>query len=337
MSEEIVIIGEAWGQKEEELGRPFVGPSGYLLDQMLSHAGIDRRDCYLTNVFNLRPRPSNDVKNLCGPKAEGIPGMPALVRGKYAKREYACELDRLYREISDRRPNVLLCLGATASWALLRSTGIKSIRGSTALVHPAVAERIGYEAKVLPTYHPAAVMRQWTLRPIVIADFEKAKRQSYDKSFSRPSRNIWVRPTLEDLALFEREHISSASLISVDIETKQNQITCIGFAPSGSDALVVPFYSEPGKSYWNREEEIVAWQFVRSWLAKCNSVYQNGLYDLNFLWSQYGIPAPRASEDTMLLHHAMQPEMEKGLGFLASLYTEEASWKFMRKGKMDHD
>lgn len=336
MSEGIVIVGEAWGQKEEELGKPFVGPSGYLLDQLLSHTGIDRRDCFVTNVFNLRPRPSNDVKNLCGPKAEAIPGYPALVKGKYVRREYIEELERLYNEIALHSPNVIIALGATASWALLHSTGIKSIRGATAITHPSVSERCGREFKVLPTYHPAAVMRQWNLRPIVIADLEKAKRQSHEPTFSRPSRRIWVKPTLEDLALFERDYIHGANRLAADIETKQNQITCIGFAPSCSDALVIPFYSEPGKSYWTQDAELIAWSYVRRWLADCDSIYQNGLYDLNFLWSQYGIAAPRASEDTMLLHHAMQPEMEKGLGFLASLYTEEASWKFMRKG-MKHD
>jgi hypothetical protein len=53
---------------------------------------------------------------------------------------------------------------------------------------------------------------------------------------------------------------------------------------------------------------------------------------MTFCWKNYGIPTPAPAEDTMLLHHAMQPEMEKGLGFLASVYTDEASWKFMRKG-----
>jgi hypothetical protein len=57
---------------------------------------------------------------------------------------------------------------------------------------------------------------------------------------------------------------------------------------------------------------------------------------MTFLWKVYGIPAPKACDDTMLAHHAMQPEMEKGLGFLASLYTDEASWKSMGKG-LKHD
>lgn len=215
--------------------------------------------------------------------------------------------------------------------------GIKGIRGATALSDPRLEGKLGRTYKVLPTYHPAAVARQWTIRPIVLADLDKAKRQSASPEYERPSRKIWIKPSLEDLANYERDFIQPADLLAADIETKQDQITCIGFAPSPSSAIVIPFFSESGRNYWpTLEEELAAWAYVRRWLAESATVYQNGLYDITFLWQRYGIPAPRASEDTMLLHHAMQPEMEKGLGFLASVYTDEASWKFMRKG-MKHD
>lgn len=333
----IALVGEAWGEKEEETGVPFSGTSGWILDNMLAQVGINRCECLVTNVFNLRPRPSNDIKNLCGPKGTAMQGVPALLKGKYIRKEYAPELERLYDEVRAAAPNVIVALGATAAWAFLHSTGIKSIRGSTAVTSSNVSNHLGRDFKVLPTYHPAAVARQWTIRPIVLADLDKAKRQSETPDFARPSRKIWIKPTLDDLARYERDHIIGASLLASDIETKQDQITCIGFAPDPSTAIVIPFFSESGKNYWpTAEEEIAAWSYVRRWLRDYPTVFQNGLYDINFLWTRYGIPVPKAAEDTMLLHHAMQPEMEKGLGFLASVYTDEASWKFMRKG-MAHD
>lgn len=332
---DIALVGEAWGEKEEAEGRPFVGMSGWILDNMLAQVGIARRECLVTNVFNLRPQ-RNDIKFLCGTKAEGISGFPALAPSKYIKRQYAPELDRLYDEIKKAEPNVIVALGATAAWALLHSTGIKSIRGSTALTAPAVSARIGRDYKVLPTFHPAAVARQWTIRPVVLADLDKAKRQSHDPNYNRPSRRIWIKPTLADLAQYEEEFILPATRLSADIETRQDQITCIGFAPDAGSAIVIPFFDHAGRSYWDLDSELRAWSYVRRWLAIKPTIFQNGLYDINFLWSRYGIPVPKAAEDTMLMHHAMQPEMEKGLGFLASVYTEEASWKFMRKG-MKHD
>lgn len=335
---EIMLVGEAWGEKEAELQLPFVGTSGWILDQMLSQVGIARKECYVTNVFNRRPMPSNDVKNFCGGKLGALPGYPALTKGKYVRAEFADELSRLYSEIVEVQPNVIVALGATAAWALCHSTGIKAIRGSVTGTCGFVSERLGRQFKVLPTYHPAAIARQWSDRPVCLSDLDKAKRESESPIIRRPARSLWIEPTIEDLYVFEQRHLVGSSLVSVDIETWANQITCIGFSPSDDVALVIPFCAEsaPDHNYWSRADELTAWNYVRKWLATYPSLFQNGMYDIQFLWRSYGISCPRAQEDTMLLHHAFQPEMEKGLGFLASIYTDEASWKFMRKGT-SHD
>jgi uracil-DNA glycosylase len=336
MNKKIMLIGEAWGEAEEQQHQPFVGTAGWILDGMLSQVGLHRRDCHITNVFNLRPKPSNDVKNLCGTKAEGIAGLPALTKGKYVLKKYQPELDRLYGEICKVNPNILVALGATAAWALLHSTGIKAIRGSVAFTNPSLP--LDRQYKVLPTYHPAAIAREWSQRPVGIADLDKAKRESETAWFKRPKRDLWLYPTLEDLALYERTYITKAEILAADIETWQNQITCISFG-TASSAIVIPFISElrPAKNYWETvDQELEAWNYVRRWCAIKPTIFQNGMYDIQFLWRSYRIPVPLASEDTMLLHHAFQPEMEKGLGFLASIYTDEMSWKFMRKG-MKHD
>lgn len=318
----IAIVGEAWGADEEREGRPFVGASGRLLNAMLSQIGIARNECLVTNVFNLRPKPTNDIKNLCGPKKEGIPGLPYLVKGKFVRSEYAPEIERLHAEIREVKPNLILALGATAAWAFLGTSGIQRIRGATAM---------SPFGKVLPTYHPAAIMRDWSLRPIVLADFDKAKREAEFPEVRRPRREIWIEPTLNDLATFDA---LIRDELSFDIENIGECITCVGFAPSPALALVVPFFdqSKSDHNYWpSAAEERVAWDYVRRWCSMpiTRRVGQNVLYDTNVLWRVMGIAA-QPTDDTMLLHHALQPELEKGLGFLGTVYTDEASWKFMR-------
>jgi hypothetical protein len=175
-------------------------------------------------------------------------------------------------------------------------------------------------------------MREWKLRPIVLADLDKAKREAQFPEVRRPQREIWIDPTLSDLALFEHTHIRDSTALSIDIETKGEQVTCIGFAPSRGVALVVPFWdSRVGSgNYWpSLAEELKAWEFVRRWCARPGAIFQNGMYDMHHLWRSYGITCG-FGHDTMLLHHAQQPEMEKGLGFLGSIYTDEAPWKLMR-------
>ncbi len=330
MKANIAIVGEAWGEAEEKACAPFVGYSGQELTRMLDDAGIHRADCFLTNVFNLHP-PGNQVEFFCGTKAEGISGYPALTKSKYCRTEFIPELERLGAELSDINPNIIIALGNTASWALLGRTAISKYRGTTELsTHTAT----GY--KVLPTYHPAAVCRQWELRPTTVMDLIKASRESAFPEIRRPAVNAHIPETIEDLYAFRDLYIQGCTSLAVDIETSGQQITCIGFAPSTGDALVVPIFDRRRKnrSYWpDLESERQAWSFIRELLLDraIPKVMQNGMYDIAFLWRSYGLKVFNCEHDTMLLSHALQPESLKGLGYLGSLFTDHPSWKNMRE------
>jgi uracil-DNA glycosylase len=335
----IAIVGEAWGEHEERQQQAFVGPSGWELMKMLGEAGIRRSECYLTNVFNLRPRPTNDIINLCADaRPADTGGLPSLQRGKYLRPEYLPQVNRLYAELSRVRPNLTIAVGNTATWALLLNTGIAKLRG---VVQAATASKVA-GLKVLPTYHPAVLFKgpdSWGIRPIIVMDLRKARRESEFPDVRRPERTIYTEPSLRDLEWFYETHLRNANEITFDIETSGDIITCIGFAPSPSIAIVIPFSDprNPSGCYWpTAEDDVAAWHFVQRVLAlPCGKSAQNGLYDITFLWKQYGITVNNFDEDTMLLHHALQPESEKGLGFLGSIYTNEAAWKTMRKRAKD--
>lgn len=322
MGYKICIVGEAWGAEEAKARAPFVGASGQELTRMLAEAGIHRADCFLTNVFNIKPEPTNDIENLCDSKSGAVlAGRGPLKAGKFIRAQYAHELERLDSELREVKANITIALGNTAAWFLLGTSGVSKIRGTV------TESRYG---KVLPTYHPAAILREWSLRPVTVLDLAKAGRESEYSDIRRLERTVYMEPSLDDLGWFFETHLRSAGRIAEDIETFGNQITCIGFAPSPSVSIVVPFVDnrKPGNSYWpTLEHELAAWR----WVKKVNALpaaktFQNGLYDMNFLW-HYGVPINNPAEDTMLLHHALQPESEKGLAFLGSVYTNEASWK----------
>lgn len=357
----IAIVGEAPGQQEELVGIPFIGTSGGELTRMLTEAGISRDACFLTNVFMERPW-ANDVLNFCGKRAEvaqaysswlgtaGIPliqqldgsfsscdvewppvyNWPPLKQGAYVKPEYLPDLYRLQHELETVRPNVIVALGNAACWALLGTGGISKIRGTVAesTLVPGV--------KVIPTYHPAAILRQWDLRATAVLDLRKALRESAFPEIVRPKRQVWIEPTLADLHEFKVRYIDGASLISCDIETMRGQIDCIGFAPSKEVALVVPFVKNCTHYWKSEEEEVEALQFCRDILTSSTpKVFQNGMYDIQYIYRVWHMSVRNASEDTMLLHHALQPELPKALGFLGSVYTNELSWKLLRERKAD--
>ena len=164
-------------------------------------------------------------------------------------------------------------------------------------------------------------------------DLAKALRESTFPDLRRPQREIWVEPTLEDLHDFAQRKING--FLAVDIETSGRLITCVGFAPLPHLGLVIPFYDarRKGHSYWpSPKDERAAWEFVREILedAGIKKVFQNGMFDIAVLWRAMRIKVLGAEHDTMLLHHALQPESLKGLGYLGSIYTDEAAWKEMR-------
>lgn len=365
-----VIVGEAWGQSEAQLRQPFVGESGKELWRLLAEAMPDKvndnwhrahdlhryglawvseraswladTSVLLTNVLALQPR-GNRIDDLCKSKKDlqaeerfGNYHAPAIAKGKYLDPQYFSELARLKEELAIARPNLIICMGNTACWALLHATNISSIRGAVALGHESGCAA---NSKCLPTYHPAAVLRQWNWRPLVVADLQKAAREAVFPEIRRPKRQVLVNPTIEEVCQFTELMLAQGPrLLGADCETKWGQIEMISFAPSRHQAISIPFIdsSKPGWSYWPSEaQELMAWQCVK-WLLESDipKCFQNGMYDLQYIL-RMGIRPGALDEDTMLLHHAMYPEMLKGLGFLGSTYTDEASWKLMRRKRPD--
>lgn len=321
----IALVAECWGQQEELTKQPLIGTTGQELNRMLAEAGIARAECFATNVFALRPT-DNKIDKLCLDK-KGVGGktytLPPTNMGKYIEPRFFPEIARLKEELLAVRPNLVIALGAISTWALLQSPKIGSTRGS-------IAESILLPGqKVLATYHPSAVYRNWALRPIVVADLMKAKREAEFHDIRYPQVLALVRPSIPEMYAWWKEH-GSASHLAFDIETTKGQIRNIGFATSRQHSINIPFIVQD-RSYWPTLcGELAAWQFVQMVLeSPCIKIAQNALYDIQYLW-RMGLRIRNYREDTMLQHHAIYPEMQKGLGFLGSIYTSHPSWKLLR-------
>lgn len=133
----VMLIGETPGDREDVVGRPFVGPAGRLLDRALDAAGIDRSAVYLTNVvkhFKFEPRGKRRLHKKPLPSEIG-----------------AC-LPWLRMEIELVRPKIIVCLGATAGQALFGSRfSVTRERGRF------LSSR--FAPFVLATLHPSALLR----------------------------------------------------------------------------------------------------------------------------------------------------------------------------------
>ena len=132
---DLMFVGEGPGAEEDKQGLPFVGRSGKLLDRLMAEEmGLDRDQCYIANVVKCRPPDNRD------PKPEEVA---------------ACR-PWLERQIQLIAPKVIVTLGNFSSKLLLNTkTGITKLRGQS---YP-MEGMISADAVVIPTYHPAAVLR----------------------------------------------------------------------------------------------------------------------------------------------------------------------------------
>lgn len=350
----LMFLAEAPGAEEIRQGIPLVGESGKEFGRMLAETGIERDGCRLDNVFYDRP-PANKLHDeWCETKkivellywkerdylVKAEPDWPwpntytwsSIGRSKYLRPEFLLAIPRLHRRLLEVKPNLLVLLGAVAAWAVIQTSTITKIRGTVRLA------TLVPGLKVLPTFHPAYVLRDWSARTVVLYDLIKAKRQREFPDIRRPQREIHINASVPEMYEFFEKYLRNAEIISYDTETAHKQITCISFAVSIDRAIVVNFvdYTKPGYNHYDTmEEEVAAWRFVFMVLnTTAAKLAQNGLYDMQYLWVKHGIPVKNPMHDTMLLHHALYIEMVKNLGFLGSIYTDEAAWKLMRvRGK----
>ncbi len=138
----LMFVGEGPGEEEDRQGEPFVGAAGRRLNQWIARLGLRREDVYIANIVKCRP-----------------PGNRAPLPDEAA----SC-LPYLKRQIRAIRPEVICTLGAVALQYLLGTNEkITRVRGKW---------REFDGIPVLPTYHPAFILRNQTREPEAFADFD---------------------------------------------------------------------------------------------------------------------------------------------------------------------
>lgn len=307
----ILIVGRDPGEQEVLQGRPFVGPSGQLLDRCLGLAGLRRgKDVSITNLVGTRP--------------------PGNVFARHDRADVERGISSLRSLIERTRPVVVVSLGNEAAYGLIDDWPSKSgdIFGATG-----IQERRGYFHQsdvglVMPTLHPSAILRgrgrgqSATDEMLFTYDIERAKDAV--KGWAPPEREVIVVSSPEQ-ARAAAAAIRAAPISACDIECSPTTLACVGFAPSPSLAYVfTPASFE------------VAFELLRD--PSLRLVFHNGQFDTYFLRTRCGVEVPGFSEDTIVSFHTCWPDLagkgeraskrtQKSLKFLASLYTYDSWWK----------
>jgi uracil-DNA glycosylase family 4 len=296
--------------------KPFMGPSGMLLNKLLAEAGIERDGCFIGNVCQQQP-PRNEIKLF-----------------KWDGQEIQDGLKALQSDLAAFQPHFCLLLGNTALKAFqTQKANVSDWRGS-------LFASTGIQAgvKCMAAYHPAALLREPSLTAATRFDFQRLKRELPRDGLHIKQRDVVIAHpdegwTAERIWQWAKEVVTAAQPISFDIEGVVDYVECIGFAQADNKALVVPLISVAGESVWPEEDEYEIWLAMELILSSSRvpKIAQNSLYDCFVLAWSYGIVVRPLADDTMLKHHELYCELEKSLAFQASIYTDQPFYKFQRK------
>jgi DNA polymerase len=141
----VMFIGEGPGREEDLKGEPFVGRSGQLLTKMIAAIDLERADVYITNIVKCRPPENRD---------------PLESEVRCCEKYLAAQIDLI-------KPRIICALGRVAAhWLLDTKDSLSALRSS---------DRSYHGTPVLVTYHPAALLRNPSLKKGAWEDFKRLR------------------------------------------------------------------------------------------------------------------------------------------------------------------
>lgn len=324
VSSPVVFIGEAPGQDEDQQGLPFVGASGRLADKLLSEAGFGASDVWFTNPYKVRP-PNNEIDRL---EELGIP--------------YGTYQDAFFEELHRNKPTFLITAGKTPLSVLCPGTrskrtdevGIGKWRGSL-LNSP----RLGWPHYVIPVYHPAFILRDWSEKDTNLLFLRRVKEE-YDYWTANqqqlnplPTRELIVEPDASTAIDYLSECLSSPNPISVDIELLRRRVPyTISFAKSPTSAISIGFWD------YSSDISVSIWHLMDNILATRRVIGQNYTsFDAHWLYHLGFNVNCKFVDDTRIRHNVLWPELSHKLEFMVAQYTREPYYKEEGRGWSQKD
>ena len=295
----IAVVGEAPGYNEERgemqngqfVPRPFIGPSGKMLDDVLGFHGVARTDVWVSNA------------GLCRAPELRL-GLETTTDAKALNKAIECCKPRLQNEIEGlTKLRVIIPLGATAIRSLtgrknvsvLKARGFvwdpptrKTGKGKTAKSTPLTT------AVMVPSVHPAFVLRAPAWEPVLACDIDRAVRASLGR-LQLPHPTLTLAPPYEKI---DSALARLGLVVAVDVETTKASPTtcdlfCIGIS-DGKRAVVIPWARtrSPRTPYYGKRQGAVAVK-VRRCLETRTSITHNGPGFDQIVMARYGIDLDR--------------------------------------------
>jgi DNA polymerase I-like protein with 3'-5' exonuclease and polymerase domains len=176
-----------------------------------------------------------------------------------------------------------------------------------------------------------------SIRALTEADCKKAL-DIRRKGYSRPLEMFTIDPTFDQVKMFFDDCLARPRVIALDIETegieRDSPIVLIGLADTDQTGVCIPLKSSPSSRRWSVTEE----QYIMKSLVKvareCGFICQNGSFDVAHIRRNFSpLPLFCIKDDTIILHHMLNPEAPQNLAYISSVYGVSRNWKIDFKDK----
>ena len=292
-----MLIGEAPGKREEDIGKPFQGRAGQLLDTMLKNVGLKREELFITNAVSCRP-PDNRT-----PKTREIDACRYWLQEQF---EYI-------------KPKYVMLMGNVALESVFGVKGIKRMRGK-----PIEKDGIIY----LPAYHPSYILRG-DLKEQPLAERDLRLLREIIEFGGIPEERALNFTIVNTWAAVERMLDALEGVVSFDIETtglypwaQDGNVVLMGFGTRAGEFCVPMFHRD---SNWNDTELRTIIGACLDRLRDCTVVMHNGKFDALWMLVRYGVTF-RIDFDTMLAHYIVDENAPHALDKLAQVYFSAPDW-----------
>ncbi len=312
---DIMIIGEAPSfRRSDQAAVPFSGQSGKLLFQLLQEVGISSDQCYITNVVHCHP-PENQTPSTSEVKA--------------------C-MEYLLEEIDQVKPQYVLLLGATALKGVLRKSKITQIHGT-------FIEKDGIT--YLPTFHPAAVLRDPSKVDLLRSDLRKFAQLTlgYDPTLAHELSYVVI--TSLDRFNACLDDLRQSPAVAFDLETSGldmfedgAKIHCLGLATLHGTQWILPVSPfDGGEPVFDYATQKMMVESLAEVLSSRKVIGHNAKFDNKWLRVIFGVRFP-LTFDTMIAAHLLDENISAGLKYQAKIHFNAPDYDLStseKKGNVD--
>lgn len=268
----VALVGETPWDMEVKKGYPFAGPSGDKIEEFLA-GNFERGDCSLMNAVH------------CQPEEDPVTGAPGDVPLTVIRQ---CTEKFLIPELVGLDPNVIVPMGAVALKALTKRAGITKARG---FIFEQTLKHKGNEitTKVIPTFHPAYVLRVPAMGKFSRSDFKQIRDQMDHRKIINTSKPVKYLSVLNKEGFRKvRREVAKSKAIAVDLETTglnwmKDDVTDIVVTPKKRRSYVIHLYKKYPKKNKNLHENKKVWNWLLNVFMSGKTIYgQNLPFDLRF-------------------------------------------------------